>query len=95
MLVENIAFAIGVKIIFALLALTGNATMWMAVFADTGTCLIVVANAMRMLRMKPRLDRMAEEARRAASTRPPHASGFKRLRHSRRRHVQQEAAAES
>ena len=45
-LVENIAFAIGVKIIFALLALTGN--------------------AMRMLRMKPRLDRMAEEARRAA-----------------------------
>ena len=66
LLVENIAFAIGVKIIFALLALTGNATMWMAVFADTGTCLIVVANAMRMLRMKPRLDRMAEEARRAA-----------------------------
>lgn len=65
-LVENIAFAIGVKIIFALLALTGNATMWMAVFADTGTCLIVVANAMRMLRMKPRLDRMAEEARRGA-----------------------------
>ena len=66
LLVENIAFAIGVKIIFALLALTGNATMWMAVFADTGTCLIVVATAMRMLRMKPRLDRMAEEARRAA-----------------------------
>ncbi len=66
LLVENIAFAIGVKIIFALLALTGNATMWMAVFADTGTCLIVVANAMRMLRMKPRLDRMAEEARTAA-----------------------------
>lgn len=65
-LVENIAFAIGVKIIFALLALTGNATMWMAVFADTGTCLIVVANAMRMLRMKPRLDRMAEEARTGA-----------------------------
>ena len=28
-------------------------------------------------------------------TRPPHASGFKRLRHSRRRHVQQKAAAES
>lgn len=65
-LVENIAFAIGVKIIFSLLALTGNATMWMAVFADTGTCLIVVANAMRMLRMKPRLDRMAEEARTGA-----------------------------
>ncbi len=65
-LVQNIAFAIGVKIIFAALALTGHATMWMAVFADTGTCLIVVANAMRMLRMKPRLERMAEAARKAA-----------------------------
>ena len=65
-LVQNIAFAIGIKIIFAALALTGHATMWMAVFADTGTCLIVVANAMRMLRMKPRLERMAEAARKAA-----------------------------
>ena len=65
-LVQNIAFAIGVKIIFAALALTGHATMWMAVFADTGTCLIVVANAMRMLRMKPRLERMAEAVRKAA-----------------------------
>ena len=62
-LVQNIIFAIGVKVVFALLALSGLATMWMAVFADTGTCLIVVANAMRMLRAKPKLDRMAEEAR--------------------------------
>lgn len=60
-LVQNIAFALGVKVIFALLALSGMATMWMAVFADTGTCLIVVANAMRMLRAKAKLDRMAAE----------------------------------
>jgi Cd2+/Zn2+-exporting ATPase len=39
--------------------LGGVATMWMAVFADTGTCLIVVANGMRMLRMKDTLDKMA------------------------------------
>ena len=64
-LVGNMGY-VGVVVVGAQLALTGNATMWMAVFADTGTCLIVVANAMRMLRMKPRLDRMAEEARRAA-----------------------------
>lgn len=61
-LVQNIAFAIAVKLVFMALALAGMATMWMAVFADTGTCLIVVANGMRMLRMKPRLERMAAQA---------------------------------
>lgn len=49
-LIENIALALFIKVVFALLALAGMATMWMAVFADTGTCLIVVANGMRMLR---------------------------------------------
>ncbi len=62
-LVQNIVFALGVKIAFALLAIAGYATMWMAVFADTGTCLIVVANALRMLRAKPALEREAERAR--------------------------------
>ncbi|MFU0842369.1 MAG: Heavy metal translocating P-type ATPase [Burkholderia sp.] len=62
LLVENITFALVVKAVFAVLAILGYATMWMAVFADTGTTLIVVANAMRMLRMKPRLDRMARRA---------------------------------
>ena len=65
-LVENIVFALGIKIAFAILAIAGMATMWMAVFADTGTCLIVVANALRMLRAKPALDREAEAVRRAA-----------------------------
>ena len=58
-LVQNIVFALGIKVIFTILALCGVATMWMAVFADTGTCLIVVANGMRMMRAKPKLDRMA------------------------------------
>ena len=35
-----------------LLAFTGNATMWMAVFADVGTALIVVANGLRAARTK-------------------------------------------
>lgn len=52
-LLQNIAFAIGVKVAFSILALTGHAAMWMAVFADTGTCLLVVANAMRMLNYTP------------------------------------------
>ena len=59
-LVENITIALGIKFLFAALALFGMASMWMAVFADVGTCLIVVANGMRMLRMKPRLDAMAK-----------------------------------
>ena len=61
-LIENITIALGIKFLFAALALFGVASMWMAVFADVGTCLIVVANGMRMLRMKPRLDAMAKNA---------------------------------
>ena len=49
-LVQNIAFAIGVKAVFFALTLTGVGTMWMAVFADVGTSLLVVANGLRLLR---------------------------------------------
>lgn len=47
---QNISFAIAVKVVFFLLALTGFATLWMAVFADMGASLIVVANGLRLLR---------------------------------------------
>lgn len=46
-LIENIAFALGIKAVFFALTLTGNATMWMAVFADVGAALMVVANGLR------------------------------------------------
>lgn len=49
-LVQNIALAIGVKILFFALTFTGNATMWMAVFADVGTALLVVANGLRAMK---------------------------------------------
>ena len=48
-LVQNIAFALTVKAAFFALALTGQATMWMAVFADMGVSLLVVANGLRLL----------------------------------------------
>ena len=48
-LLQNIVFALGVKFLFAVATFAGMASMWMAVFADVGTCLIVVANGMRML----------------------------------------------
>jgi len=47
---QNIGLALGIKAIFLLLALFGSATMWMAVFADMGASLLVVANGLRLLR---------------------------------------------
>ena len=47
---QNVAFAIGVKVLVLLLATFGLATMWMAVFADVGVTVLAVLNAMRTLR---------------------------------------------
>ena len=47
---QNITLALGIKVIFMGLALFGNATMWMAVFADMGASLLVVFNGLRLLR---------------------------------------------
>jgi len=47
---QNITLAIGIKAVFMVLALLGQATMWMAVFADMGASLLVVANGLRLLR---------------------------------------------
>ncbi len=49
-LVQNISLALGIKAVFLLLALLGSASMWMAVFADMGASLLVVANGLRILR---------------------------------------------
>jgi len=37
-------------VIFFALTLQGSATMWMAVFADVGASLLVVANGLRLLK---------------------------------------------
>ena len=49
---QNIALALVIKVVFFALALTGMATLWMAVFADMGGSLLVVANGLRLLRFK-------------------------------------------
>ena len=46
----NIGFSIVVKAAFLVLAVTGAATLWMAVAADMGASLVVIANALRLLR---------------------------------------------
>jgi len=47
---QNIALALSIKAVFLVLAIAGGATMWMAVFADMGASLLVVANGLRLLR---------------------------------------------
>jgi Cd2+/Zn2+-exporting ATPase len=48
-LVQNIVLAIGIKVVFLALAFSGHATLWMAIFADMGASLLVVANGLRLL----------------------------------------------
>ena len=49
---QNVALSLGFKALVMVLALTGHATLWMAVFADTGVALIVIANGLRLLRSR-------------------------------------------
>jgi len=49
---QNIALALGVKALFLLITLAGHASLWMAVFADMGVSLLVVANGLRLLRQE-------------------------------------------
>ncbi|ALR36164.1 hypothetical protein LV28_01285 [Pandoraea pnomenusa] len=49
---QNIAMALAIKVVFFALAVVGLASLWMAVFADVGASLLVIANGMRLLRTK-------------------------------------------
>jgi len=49
-IIQNLIFAIGVKILTLLLSLFGIADMWQAVFADVGTTLITIFNTLRILK---------------------------------------------
>ncbi|WP_458406798.1 heavy metal translocating P-type ATPase [Anaerotignum sp.] len=44
---QNITFALGFKILVLILSVPGIATMWMAVFADVGVCVLAILNSMR------------------------------------------------
>ena len=47
---QNIVLALGVKVVVMALGAMGMATLWMAVFADTGVALLAVLNAVRILK---------------------------------------------
>ncbi|MEQ1862209.1 MAG: cation-translocating P-type ATPase [Chthoniobacteraceae bacterium] len=46
----NIAFALAIKAVFLVLALLGYTSLWLAILADTGATLLVIANALRLLK---------------------------------------------
>ncbi|WP_288773640.1 heavy metal translocating P-type ATPase [uncultured Eubacterium sp.] len=50
--IQNVVFALVIKIAVMILGLTGHANMWMAVFADTGVAMICVLNSIRALYIK-------------------------------------------
>lgn len=49
---QNIAFALGIKLLFLTMGAFGVATMWEAVFADVGVAVIAILNAMRAMNVK-------------------------------------------
>lgn len=49
---QNIALSLGIKLAFFILAVAGAASMWLAVLADMGVSLLVVANGLRLRRIK-------------------------------------------
>jgi Cd2+/Zn2+-exporting ATPase len=49
---QNILFSIIIKVIALVLIFPGWLTLWMAVLSDTGAALIVILNALRLLKLK-------------------------------------------
>ncbi|MBE6153027.1 MAG: cadmium-translocating P-type ATPase [Firmicutes bacterium] len=49
---QNLIFAIGIKILVLILSILGIASMWQAVFADTGVTLLTILNTTRILNKK-------------------------------------------
>lgn len=50
---QNITFALVIKAIATLLVFPGWLTLWLAILADVGATIIVTANGMRLLKIKP------------------------------------------
>ena len=73
---QNIVLAIGIKVIVLLVTALGYGSMWLAVAADVGASLIVVANGMKLLRFNPPVccpqHRPVEHSHRAACRHDSH-----------------------
>jgi Cd2+/Zn2+-exporting ATPase len=49
---QNVVFALAIKLLVMILGLFGIASMWLAVFADTGVAMLCVLNSIRILYRK-------------------------------------------
>jgi Cd2+/Zn2+-exporting ATPase len=49
---QNVALSLGVKGVFVVLTFGGFATLWAAIAADMGVSLLVIGNALRLLRIR-------------------------------------------
>src|SRR5699024_12602758 len=49
---QNIWFSLIIKFVALILIFPGPLTLWMAVLSDTGAAIIVILNALRLLRVK-------------------------------------------
>ena len=49
---QNVIFALAIKLVVMVLGLLGHASMWLAVFADSGVAMLCVLNSIRMLYQK-------------------------------------------
>jgi Cd2+/Zn2+-exporting ATPase len=65
---QNIAFALATKAVAAVFALLGLLPLWLAVLTDVGATLLVVANGLRLLRL--RLDKRVGEPERTGRHTP-------------------------
>lgn len=51
-ILQNITFSLGIKLVALLLVVPGWLTLWIAIFADMGATLLVTLNSLRVLRVK-------------------------------------------
>jgi len=67
-ILQNVGLAIGMKLIFLVLAVFGGVSMWAAIFADVGMALIVTLNGMRPLHFRTRQNQQAQTLQIAAQS---------------------------
>ena len=51
-IMQNIIFSLGIKVLVMILSIMGKSSMWLGVFADVGVAIIAVMNSLRILRHK-------------------------------------------
>ncbi len=63
----NIGFSLLLKLVFLVLTLVGYASLWLAILADTGATLLVVANALRLLKTPEDIPSVPQHAARSSA----------------------------